>query len=881
MFLTFAGIWSMLILTPSLQGQGLPYTFDFSSDPFQAGWTQVSVVGDQSWTYNANFNNASVSAFSGSCQPNEDWLITPGFDLSTSTDEILSFDLQKGFDGDNGIEILFSTDYPGIGDPNLHSWSSIDFISPAYFDDSGIPNNTSETFGPYDELQGLNTDGVYIAFKYVFQSGACATWRLAGFSFLSEGQPVILTSPSSLVDLNYEEGEGPSESKSYELSASNLSGDGNLIVIASEGFEISENNVDFQSSLELPLDGEGGISGQALTLHVRLVEGLAMGNYTGSIEHNGGGGSAQVALQGTVSGPPPPGSYLVDFEGPGETKTSYASGIVTLSGLDWNMTEALIGDLPNDFKNGERSARLRGYGSTEMFMTQDKTGGIGSISFLYARFGSDQQVAHKVEYSDNGGSSWTQIGDEFTGGATAQTFFESVEVPGNIRVRISTVSNSGTSNRRLNIDDILITNFEDDGSPFISAIPGSVSGLSYTVGEGPSEAASYSLSAINLEPEEGSISVNAPESFELSIDGDNWGSSLEIDYSEGGTELQFDEIMVRLAADLPVAEYGGSIEHSNGITALSLPVSGSVGEPGPDLNPTLFNLSSGNYELLAWDAANAAGSHPDHARFYWSLNPTMMGFDPFAEAPGLYDCAFNLGIRNRINGLGAEGFSFIATANAQWNNCSGGEADPERFVGSMAIGLNTLGVDEAHIAFTAKNVSAGERPFVIQLQYRIGGSGPYQTLEEALPFQSIFYSEGASEDYAVNFPAFLLNQEEVYLRFAYYQQGAGGGSRPELGLDDITICPCPATLSTEQAAEEAFALYPNPARDRISIYTGEAAGTTQIVITNIAGQVLLQQQATLDPGNSLELDLSALPQGMYLLVLNSTERTWTNRFVKH
>lgn len=37
--------------------------------------------------------------------------------------------------------------------------------------------------------------------------------------------------------------------------------------------------------------------------------------------------------------------YFIDFEGPGETKTGYASGTVNLSGLDWNMTEALIGTL--------------------------------------------------------------------------------------------------------------------------------------------------------------------------------------------------------------------------------------------------------------------------------------------------------------------------------------------------------------------------------------------------------------------------------------------------------------------------------------------------------------------------------------------------------
>jgi hypothetical protein len=36
-------------------------------------------------------------------------------------------------------------------------------------------------------------------------------------------------------------------------------------------------------------------------------------------------------------------NYFVNFEGQGETKPGYASGTVTLSGIDWNLTEVLIG----------------------------------------------------------------------------------------------------------------------------------------------------------------------------------------------------------------------------------------------------------------------------------------------------------------------------------------------------------------------------------------------------------------------------------------------------------------------------------------------------------------------------------------------------------
>lgn len=166
--------------------------------------------------------------------------------------------------------------------------------------------------------------------------------------------------------------------------------------------------------------------------------------------------------------------YFINFEGEGEVKTSYASGTVNLSGLDWNMTDVLIGDLDNDWKNGTKSARLRGYGSSVMSMLEDKEGGVGTISFYYRRYGTDAQVDWKVEYSSDGGASWIQVGDVFTSPASeeVQLFEEAINVEGAVRIRIKRETESGTANRRLNIDDITLTDFTGSGNlpPVISNI---------------------------------------------------------------------------------------------------------------------------------------------------------------------------------------------------------------------------------------------------------------------------------------------------------------------------------------------------------------------------------------------------------------------------
>lgn len=776
-----------------LKAESLPYEFDFSLNPFDNGWTEVSVSGAQTWTHNASFQNASMSAFSGGCQVNEDWLISPSFDLSSTSDELLSFDLQLGFAGDNGLEVLYSTNYSGSGDPNAATWTSLTSVSPSFYSDNSIPNNTSATFGDFTELQSVSGT-VYVAFKFDYESGECSTWRVANFSLISGADPVLTASESEISGLSYGEGDGPSASASYTLSGENLTG-GNIAIEAPSGFQVSLNNIFFSSTLSVSTDG-GQVSGQPRTLYVRLAAGLSEGSYSGNITHSGGGASLNLPVSGSVF---IPGVYFVDFEGEGETKGSYASGTVNLSGLDWNMTEALIGTAAADFKNGERSARLRGYGTTSMSMIEDKPEGIGIVSFLYARYGSDTQVPFVVEYSINGGDDWVQIGDEFTAGAEPATFQEEVNVEDDARIRIRTVASSGTSNRRMNVDDITITDFGIVPASII-ATPVSVAGLNYSVDDGPSASGSFSLSASNLDPASGQISVTAPANFEVSLDESSWSGTVNVSYSDGGSTLASEEVFVRLAAGLSQGDYEGDVACSGGGGSTSVNVSGTV---SASVNPELFDLSSGDYSFTEWGDENPAGSFPDNMRFLWSENPSGSLYDVTADGTGLYNCGYDLGSRPRFNGNGEEGFSFITTGNAQYNNCTSGAADSDRYVGSAVIGLNTSGVSFARISWLNRLVTEGAREFGVRLQYRLGDSGAYSDFAGSPEYTSTGKVEGDTATTNFVLPSVVLNQSEVYLRFVYYQTTEGSGNRPEMGVDDILITTDPLTtpfLSVSEAA---------------------------------------------------------------------------------
>jgi hypothetical protein len=189
--------------------------------------------------------------------------------------------------------------------------------------------------------------------------------------------------------------------------------------------------------------------------------------------------------------------YVVDFEA--ETSGGYASETVNLNGLDWDLTQSLIGNSASDFKNGLKSLRMRGYGTSSFTMLQDKPNGIGTISFLYSEYGTDTQTSWRVEYSSDAGANWTQIGADFTaigGNLNPETFSATVNVLGNARIRIIEATGSGESNRRMNIDDISITDYVAV-IPTITATPSSLTGFTQFVGS-PSAEQTFEVSGTLL-----------------------------------------------------------------------------------------------------------------------------------------------------------------------------------------------------------------------------------------------------------------------------------------------------------------------------------------------------------------------------------------------
>jgi hypothetical protein len=284
-------------------------------------------------------------------------------------------------------------------------------------------------------------------------------------------------------------------------------------------------------------------------------------------------------------------NYVTDFES--ATKTGYGSGDVVLNGVSWNMTEVLIGgNEDNDFKIGTKSARLRGYGTSSMTMLSDLAG-IGTVSFQHRRYGTDTQVQWIVERSTDQGAAWTEVG-RFTAGTSVATFSATLDLASPARLRIRTAA-TGTSNRRANIDDIVIT-------PYVAPVVPPPVITSPLLGNGRvGEEFTYQLTA-----------ANSPDLLEI----EDLPSGLAVDSLTPGRITGRPSEGGNFAVTLRAVNAGGEATATLQLTIDSSSYGEWSGEPGggdPASSPEL---------LTAYAVGGAA-------------NPSAPGETPLAEIDGL------------------------------------------------------------------------------------------------------------------------------------------------------------------------------------------------------------------------------------------------------
>lgn len=151
----------------------LIHSQDFNDRTF-GSWTAVSVIGDQQWTIDTihgigNTSCARISGYATTSNANEDWLISPKLNFANYTSEIIQFYSAKNYTGPD-IQVMVSTDYSGLGNPNLAYWENLDAVL--------SPGGWAWTFSENVDIANFASGNLYTAFKYTSTATESATWEI-------------------------------------------------------------------------------------------------------------------------------------------------------------------------------------------------------------------------------------------------------------------------------------------------------------------------------------------------------------------------------------------------------------------------------------------------------------------------------------------------------------------------------------------------------------------------------------------------------------------------------------------------------------------------------------------------------------------------------
>jgi hypothetical protein len=254
---------------------------------------------------------------------------------------------------------------------------------------------------------------------------------------------------------------------------------------------------------------------------------------------------------------------------------------------------------------------------------------------------------------------------------------------------------------------------------------------------------------------------------------------------------------------------------------LSAPAPHSLGQAGP-------------YLLEEWDPAQPAGSYPPHMIFYQTTQR-----DPGLEVEmdSAWTLPYDLTSRSRIIGLGADGFAFVNTANAQ-------EAEGAGFLGAALLALDTSGQETIRVSWTAGTVLPNSRIYGIRLQFRVGDSGPFEDVLDAVG-NPVEYARNTQAGHSerlspATLPPSANDQPLVELRWKYYYISGESGPRAHLRLDGIQV-----TVGDPSAQTLAFVEAPSHGQTSRTLgpVIVQAQGENGILATAFNGTISLSAAA--------------------------------------
>ncbi len=264
------GVWNFSTGAP-------PTSFNFNDciNALPGGFTQYSVTGAQVWgctTFGQTGNGVQINGFVSGAQTNEDWLISPAFDLSGFNYPLLSFASRVRFAGPS-LKLMVSTNYSGTGDPNLAQWTAIDgrFAEA----ESDVWTTSSQI-----DITGFKAENVHVAFVYTSSPTLnAARWTLDDFNITNSSVPAApgVDIRGGNIDFDYIANGQVSANRTLSVQGYNVTTA--ITLTAPSGFEISLDGNSFASSITL----SGADANTRKTIYARFSPTAADQNYNGQL----------------------------------------------------------------------------------------------------------------------------------------------------------------------------------------------------------------------------------------------------------------------------------------------------------------------------------------------------------------------------------------------------------------------------------------------------------------------------------------------------------------------------------------------------------------------------------------------------------------------
>ncbi len=450
--------------------------------------------------------------------------------------------------------------------------NSISVNAPSHYEIS-LDNSTftSSLSVPYDNLN-LPSTTIYVRLKSGLSVGIYNSENITNISS-SYGtktvncsgtvedlppDPSLYVTPSTISGLDYIAGSGPSTPQSYLINGVNLTGfPSNISVTAPTNYEVSLSySSGYNTSLSIPYSSA---TLSATTIYVRLKSGLSVGDYNAEIITNSGGGATtvNVTCNGTVEDIPPPALVITPL---------------TLNGFTY-----IEGNGPSNYQSYSISGTyLTGY-------PDDITISAPTNYEVSLSSGSGYSTSLNIPFTSTNLSN-TTIYVRLKSGLSIGTY------------NSETITNAGGGATTVNVT--CSGNVTDVPPPTLSASPTNLSGFTYTEGNGPSAAQSYSLSGSYLTGFPGNITISAPINYEISLSsGSGYTNSLNFPYSSA--DLSPTTVYVRLKSGLAVGTYNSEFitNSGGGATDADVACNGSVSAVSSDpcLEEDFSGFSAGTH----------------------------------------------------------------------------------------------------------------------------------------------------------------------------------------------------------------------------------------------------------------------------------------------